>query len=104
MGGEEMDVRFDESAEMKMRMMSEDGRRAVSWWIDYLRKWDTDPTARQYSTERGAVEGVGGGVYEMNTTDDYVIFFQLGAGAITVLDVTRGAWLRAARERLAEAR
>jgi hypothetical protein len=82
-----MNVTIAEPAQIVLRNSSDDDRRRVNAWIDYLEKWETDPYVRKHSKKLDE----GGNVYMLLTSTDVCIFFSLEEGSITVLDVAKRA-------------
>jgi mRNA-degrading endonuclease RelE of RelBE toxin-antitoxin system len=85
--GWSMNVTVAEPAQIILRNMSEDDRRKVGAWIDYLKRWDTDPFAKQHSKKLDTSDNV----YMLLTSTDIRIFFALEEDTITVLDLARKA-------------
>jgi hypothetical protein len=82
-----MNVNVAEPAQIVLRNLSDDDRRRVWAWIDYLKRWDTDAFVRQHAKKLDA----GDNVYMLLTSTDARIFFELGEHTITVLDVAKKA-------------
>jgi hypothetical protein len=80
-----MKVNVAEPAQIALRNLSEDERRRVWAWIDYLERWETDTFVKEHSKKLDA----NGNVYMLLTSTDIRIFFALENEAITVLDVAK---------------
>lgn len=80
-----MKVIVTEPAQIILQNLSDDGRRRVWAWIDYLERWDTDPFVRQHSKKLDAPENT----YMLVTSTDIRIFFSLEKDEIRVLDIAR---------------
>ena len=67
-----MNVTISEFVEIQMRNTNDYDRKRIGWWIDYLKKWDTDPSVRKYAKKLEMDD-----VYMLVTNSDFRIFFAL---------------------------
>ena len=85
-----MKVVKSDLAEIKLRTLHEANRRVVWSWFKYLGDWETDECVRDTSRLLPGYQDV----YILEPTTGPCIFFQLGDGVITILDIAHRDTIR----------
>jgi hypothetical protein len=75
--------------EIALRTLSEEDRRKVVVWLNYLANWETDSFIRQRAQKLPSSDNV----YVLKTSNDLSIFFRLEPKRIVVLDLATEATL-----------
>jgi mRNA-degrading endonuclease RelE of RelBE toxin-antitoxin system len=82
-----MKLVLTQPVEIALRTLGEEDRRKVSAWLDRLKNWGNDAFVREHSHELPSTEGV----YVLQTTTQFRIFFTFEQDSVVVLDIATKA-------------
>jgi hypothetical protein len=88
-----MKVVLTPPVEFALRTMDEDDRLRVQAWIDHLANWETDAIVREHARELDLTSGEEG-VYVLQASIEFVVFFKLYQDRIEVLDIASTETIR----------
>jgi hypothetical protein len=85
-----MNVVLTQPVEIALRTLGEEDYRKVSAWLDHLKNWENDRFVRERSHKLASADGV----YVLQTSTDFRIFFTLQQDQIVILDIATKATIK----------